>query len=52
MFYFSILIHIQLFSFCQGPQSIGTRIRSETYLVPGMILSDGLFLYLYYNEKD
>lgn len=29
-----------------GPQSIGTRIRSESYLVPGMILSDGLVLVL------
>lgn len=25
----------------EGPQSIGTRIRSETFLIPGMILSDG-----------
>ena len=25
----------------EGPQSIGTRIRSETFLLPGMILSDG-----------
>ncbi|CAF3811358.1 unnamed protein product [Rotaria sp. Silwood1] len=25
----------------EGPQSIGTRIRSDNYLVPGMVLSDG-----------
>lgn len=31
----------------EGPQSIGTRIKSETFLVPGMILSDGLFLFLF-----
>ncbi|CAF3942310.1 unnamed protein product, partial [Rotaria sp. Silwood1] len=24
----------------EGPQSIGTRIRSDNYLVPGMVLSD------------
>ncbi|CAF4271305.1 unnamed protein product, partial [Rotaria sordida] len=24
----------------EGPQSIGTRIRSDSYLLPGMILSD------------
>ena len=27
--------------FFKGPQSIGTRVRSDNYLVPGMILSDG-----------
>ena len=26
----------------EGPQSIGTRVRSENYLVEGMVLSDGI----------
>ena len=28
-----------------GPQTIGTRVRSDNYLVPGMVLSDGLFYF-------
>jgi hypothetical protein len=40
--YFDRIIR-NILLFFKGPQSIGTRIRSENYLVPGMILSDGLF---------
>lgn len=36
----SPLYHLRL-SLSIGPQSIGTRVRSDNYLVPGMILSDG-----------
>ncbi|CAF4196309.1 unnamed protein product, partial [Rotaria sordida] len=32
-------------------QPIGTRIRSDNYLLPGMILSDGLLVFLYYNKN-
>jgi hypothetical protein len=27
-----------------GPQSIGTRVRSDSVLLPGMVLSDGSFV--------
>ena len=37
----------------EGPQSIGTRVRSDTYLVQGMVLSDGWhsFFFIFISNR-
>jgi hypothetical protein len=41
----NILKRLKCLFLLKGPQSIGTRVRSEHSLVEGMILSDGLLKY-------